>query len=472
MKVIRIEISTREKDESILFEQSTENKNQYIAEENQITIEVETDAETGGRRSRILICNPDYEEYQQEILGLFENKYEELQRTQQENYESGFENIEEEEEATIKSPYNPNLITVAPAKFSLKEIVGMIDGEEGEEPDLDLAPDFQRDYVWDNTRKSRLIESILLNIPLPVFYLARDKNGKIQVVDGVQRLTTIYKFFKNEFKLNHLEYLEDECGGRYFKKNNVSDDKNLQPKLVRALRQYQIDCNIIEPSTPENVKLDIFKRLNTGGKSLNKQEVRHAFMKKDVRNFVRELVTTPEFECATDGSINDKRMMAQELVLRYIGFYSLYIDDFMQVEYSTKMDEFLDNVAVTLNCCKNIPYNDIREHFRKAMINASIMFDRRAFRKIEFTIEGEISQKKNPINKSLFIAFAVLLSGYSCEAVEKRGNVSREFAEYLSEDGEFYYSISHNTNYQLRETAIVKVQKFLTGLYGEGKIHA
>lgn len=94
----------------------------------------------------------------------------------------------------------------------------MIDGEEGEEPDLDLAPDFQRDYVWDNTRKSRLIESILLNIPLPVFYLARDKNGKIQVVDGVQRLTTIYKFFKNEFKLNHLEYLEDECGGRYFKK--------------------------------------------------------------------------------------------------------------------------------------------------------------------------------------------------------------------------------------------------------------
>ncbi len=472
MKVIRIEISTREKDESILFEQSTENKNQYTAEKNQITIEVETDAETGGRRSRILICNPNYEEYQQEILGLFENKYEELQRTQQENYESGFENIEEEEEATIKSPYNPNLITVAPAKFSLKEIVGMIDGEEGEEPDLDLAPDFQRDYVWDNTRKSRLIESILLNIPLPVFYLARDKNGKIQVVDGVQRLTTIYKFFKNEFKLNHLEYLEEECGGRYFKKNNVSDDKNLQPKLVRALRQYQIDCNIIEPSTPENVKLDIFKRLNTGGKSLNKQEVRHAFMKKEIRDFVRELVAAPEFECATDRSINDKRMMAQELVLRYIGFYSLYIDGFMQADYSTKMDEFLDNVAVTLNCCKKIPYNDIREHFRKAMINACIMFDSRAFRKIEITKEGKISEKKNPINKSLFIAFAVLLSGYTSETVEKKGNVSKEFAEYLREDGEFYYSISHNTNYQLRETAIVKVQRFLTELYGEGEIHA
>lgn len=450
-------------EQEIIFENNIDNC--YKSKDGKIELAVEVDDRSYGKKFLIKRCGAIYTAMQEEIIGAFEVKYNQLLRDRQENYESGFEDAQEEEGEAIKVPYDPQLITVAPAKFSLKEIVGMIDGEEDEEPVLDLAPDFQRDYVWDSGRKSRLIESILLNIPLPVFYFARDKDGKMQVVDGVQRLTTIHKYFKNEFKLSKLEYLEDECDGRYFKRSDLPEEKSLRPKLVRALRQYQIDCNIIEPSTPENVKLDIFKRLNTGGKELNKQEVRHAFMKKDVRDFVKELVESEEFKRATCGSISDKRMMAQELVLRYIGFYCLFHDSFVDISYMTKMDEFVDAVAIELNQCRKIPYSRIRKMFLDSMDKAHRMFGNLAFRKIDMNEDGTVCYYRNPVNKSLFITFSILLSGYDMKKIDKRGAVVKEFAEYLNRDEMFYNAISHNTNYLLKDVAMGKVRDFLDGLY-------
>lgn len=440
-------------------------KDMYISDDKGLKIQVEAQKKGIGLRYLMRYATEFYKEYEPLILGLFESKYEEKRKEQQESYESGFEydDVDDEDEG-IKVPYDPQLITVAPAKFSLKEIISMVDGEDDEEPVLDLAPAFQREYVWDNGRKSRLIESILLNIPLPMFYLSRDKNGKLQVVDGLQRLTTIYKFFKNEFKLTKLEYLKEECDGKYFKNTKLPEEKSLRPKLVRALRQYQIDCNVIEPSTPENVKLDIFKRLNTGGKELNKQEVRHAFMKKDVREFIKKMVDSEEFISATDRGINDKRMLAQELMLRYIGFYCIYIEDFLNVSYNSNMDDFLDMVAIELNNCKKIPYQRIYEQFTGSMNKAIIMFDDRAFRKIDVDVIGKVSPKKYPINKSLFIAFAIVLSRYSKDEIEERGSITQEFAEFLWGDDDFMYSISHNTNYQLGAT-IKRIDIFLDKLY-------
>lgn len=465
--VISISIYVEDEEREISFERQKES-DYFISQDKKITILVEQEDGGIGQKYVIEKISSDYKSFEEQILGLFEAKYEEKLKEQQESYESGFEYDEGEEEndTGIKVPYDPQLITVAPAKFSLKEIVSMVDGDEDEEPVLDLAPAFQRDYVWDNGRKSRLIESILLNIPLPMFYLSRDKNGKLQVVDGLQRLTTIYKFFKNEFRLSKLEYLKEECEGRYYKKSTLPEEKSLRPKLVRALRQYQIDCNIIEPSTPENVKLDIFKRLNTGGKELNKQEVRHAFMKKEIREFIKELVDSEEFKKATDSGINDKRMMAQELVLRYIGFYCLDIDNFLQLTYTSNMDDFLDNIAVALNNNKRIPYRAIEKNFIESMQKAVIMFDKRAFRKIDVDLKGNAATKKYPINKSLFIAFSIILYSYTAEEIQEKGNIVAEFARFLDEDEDFFDSISHNTNYQLRETTMGKVDEFLSQLYG------
>lgn len=122
------------------------------------------------------------------------------------------ESVDEGGEIGLSKPYDPTQIRVDPKSFSLRNVLDMID-----DGDLDLAPDFQRMRVWTLEQKSRLIESILLRIPLPAFYFSSDTEGYMQVVDGVQRLSTIHEFVRNNsFPLQHLEYLDRELGTKSF----------------------------------------------------------------------------------------------------------------------------------------------------------------------------------------------------------------------------------------------------------------
>lgn len=402
------------------------------------------------------------------IEQMFVEIYNEIMNKNIEDVKSGVENTEEDylnSDPNITIPYDPNSIRVTQGRFSLREIYEMINGTEDEESILDLSPDFQRNYVWDSTRKSRLIESILLRIPLPVFYLARDNEGKYQVVDGVQRLSVINEFFSNGFKLRNLEYLKEECDQRYFlKKNKLS----LHPKFVRHLRSYQIDCNIIEPETPFSVRSDIFKRLNTGGRSLNNQEIRNSILKKESRDFVRKLAQSEEFKIATDYSIKPTRMMDQELIIRFIGFYFVYKNQTTKLIYNGKMNEFLDNVVEILNSeYKTFPFSKIESDFLLAMENAFTMFGDYAFRKVSINYKSE---SRNMVNKSLFTAFSVLLSSYDKNLVQKKGNVILEFAEWLEKEEYLFDSITNGTNDRARiDTTFLLIEKFLDTIYGSIK---
>lgn len=138
---------------------------------------------------------------EQEISELFLNALLELSFQRQIDNVDGIEH--EQGNAAIqvkqvdKDPYDPKLIRVDTRAFSIHQVNEMI-----QTGDIDLSPDFQREFVWlDNTRKSRLIESLLLRIPLPVFYLAQDENGMFKVVDGVQRLTVIRDFLNKDFRI-------------------------------------------------------------------------------------------------------------------------------------------------------------------------------------------------------------------------------------------------------------------------------
>jgi hypothetical protein len=237
----------------------------------------------------------------------------------------GTEETELADEAE-ETPYDPEKIRVDTKQLSLRQVYDMMELE-----DIDLTPDFQRNLVWDDLRKSRLIESILLRIPLPIFYFAQDEDGKMSVVDGLQRLSTIRKFMNNEFKLNNLEYLKEKCGGKYYSAKNKDNTDNGKPaihsKYFRWINMTQITVNVIDPSSPFKLKYDIFRRINTGGQPLNAQEIRNCLASRPLRAALREMASLPSFKEATGWSVKDVRMESQELALRFILSYGKYQTD-------------------------------------------------------------------------------------------------------------------------------------------------
>lgn len=167
-------------------------------------------------------------------------------------------------DANRTSPYDPKKIYISHFNWSVDTIRQMLQRKM-----ISLLPNFQRNSVWDNTKKSSLIESILLEIPIPAIYLAKDEKGGYHVVDGLQRLTTLKEFFNNEFKLTHLEYFTgenntDNLEGLYYKtednKNGISTLKNGQYEF--KIFSTHFDVHVIAPTTPRQIQLDIFKRLN------------------------------------------------------------------------------------------------------------------------------------------------------------------------------------------------------------------
>lgn len=348
---------------------------------------------------------------------------------------SGVEADDEQSESIIEIPrpnFDPEQIRVDPKVYSLLDMIRFIDNAR-----IDLSPDFQRHFVWKDYQQSRLIESLLLRIPLPVFYLSEDEEGLYQVVDGLQRLTTIHLFFKNKLKLKGLEYLED-CENKTF--------ETLQPKYQRRIEDTQLSFNVIAPTTPISVKFEIFKRINEGGKPLNRQEIRNSMAKPHVRNFIRRLASSQVFKEATDYSVKSMRMEDQELVLRFTGFYLAQFG--FGHAYRGEMESFLDDTLDFLNRKSSEGLLQTLEHdFYRSMRNAAFVFGKYAFRKVMNTPP---EQYRRPlINKSLFTAWSVLLSKLDEQAVKEQmlpGLFIGSLVQSLNSDVLYYDSVTTGTN--------------------------
>lgn len=346
------------------------------------------------------------------------------------NSEDGFDDADEEEAENKKyNPYNPKLIRVDTKTFSISQINEMIN-----RGDIDLSPDFQRGFVWnDITRKSRLIESLLLRIPIPVFYFSQDEEGLFQVVDGVQRLTVINSFMKNEFKLKNMEYLT-ECNGKYFKDSNGKED-GLEGVYTRRIEQTQLFINVIDPQTPGKVKYDIFKRINTGGKALNNQEIRNCLASGRTRNLLHDLSKSESFLRATRKSISPTRMADEELILRFIAFY-LIDNRIMLGEYKGGMDGLLDDTVEALNSLDLDTFKKIRNCFLQAMENAFYLFGTNAFR------------KANYINKSLFLGTSRVLCNITLQRLKEKdkNEIATRMQNEINDNIYFRNALSMATN--------------------------
>lgn len=334
-------------------------------------------------------------------------------------------------------PYNPDKIRVESKTFSLRQIFDMIKSK-----DLNLHPDFQRNLVWDNFRKSRLIESILLRIPLPMFYFSQDEEGVLSVVDGLQRLSAIYEFMSNKLVLRDLEYL-DNCNDKtYSGTNNKLDDK-----YVRWFNMTQIVVNVIDAQSPSKVKYDIFRRINTGGRPLNAQELRNCLAGNGLREILKKMVKLKSFNDATGGSVKDTRMLAQELALRFIYFSKLTEGGVEGIKmYSGNIDEELDELVDTIGKTSKEDLEEYVALFDRAMKNAFRLFGRHAFRRVALGVTP--SSGRSVINKALFASESVLLSRYKTETVSKISPylMLDVFAGAMDNDRQYSYFLSYGTN--------------------------
>lgn len=370
-------------------------------------------------------------------------KLEELLHTIIDAESSGVDNFSEAEEPEL-NPYNPDDIKVRNDKIPITLLAAMIENE-----DLNLNPDFQRHLVWDSGQKSRLIESILLRIPLPMFYFSEDKEGKLVVVDGLQRISTIFDFMQNKFPLQKLQYLQDSCGGKYYKSEGKK--KGLDTKYYRWFNLTTISANIIDPSSPSKVKYDIFRRINTGGRSLNNQEIRNCLTGKTLRNALKEMTSSTIFKVATDGSIKSKRMDDQEIALRFLMFYKYYeesgkinVDD-----YNGYMETSLDDFTEEVSNVQEGGLDTYVSKFYTAMENAKYLIGPKyAFRKIRMADLAPLAYKQL-INKALFVCTTVLLADYDTKVIRrnnKEGTLAKLIAEIIDKDPLLYSYITYGTN--------------------------
>ncbi len=173
---------------------------------------------------------------------------------------------------------------------------------------LRLTVEYQRKYVWDQAKASRLIESLLLNVPIPVCYFAEDDDGSYEVIDGLQRLTTIDKYFRDEFPLSGVSVLK-ELDGKRFGDLAVKDQRRLENRTIR--------CIVITAESHPDIKFDVFERLNTGAASLSAQELRNCIYRGTFNDQLKLLAQDARFTRILGPSSN-QRMEHEELVLRFL----------------------------------------------------------------------------------------------------------------------------------------------------------
>lgn len=303
-----------------------------------------------------------------------------------------------------------------------------------EQGNIALDIQYQRKYVWDRSKASRLIESLLLNIPIPVCYFAEDENGVYEVIDGLQRLTTIRDFLHDTFSLSGLPVLSELEGKKF---------SELAPRDRRRLENRTIRCIVITEDSHPDIKFDVFERLNTGAATLTAQELRNSVYRGPLNDSLRELAQAEYFTNLVGSS--NKRMDLEEVVLRFMALVS----DLN--EYKPPLRQFLNEY---MRNHRHEPVGDeLAELFENCCIVAGSILGDSPFR---------VPGSKNLLNKALFDAVMVPIAHSDHEALRVTGGSVRGALEQLLEDERFQTAIGRAT--ADRQRMIYRVGSFARAL--------
>lgn len=283
------------------------------------------------------------------------------------------DDIDKKQEVAEEFIYPENLrgfeIGIKEDKFSVYELLRQYQNGR-----IILDAEFQRNLVWNKNDMSRFIESIILDLPIPALFFNQTVENKYIVVDGRQRISTLISFLGKAKENDVFEYLN-------FKLTGLKGLPYLNGKTYQDLREYiglqariedkALNIFVIKPSVKLDIIYDIFDRINTGGTKLNKQEVRNALLAGKSNQLLRDLAQTDYFQQAINNGISDKRMKAQETVLRILSFM---IFDF-KTDYKGSMSNFLEMGMRELNKTDDKNIDDLRNRFEKVMKLSYLIFE-------------------------------------------------------------------------------------------------
>lgn len=362
-----------------------------------------------------------------------------------------------------RDPFNPDEISIDTKPITMETLMRRL-----QQGTITLNPDFQRKEVWNCERKSQLIESLLLKIPIPMFYVSSDEKSNWTVVDGLQRISTLRDFVLGR------SYLEDPMNnidkkGYGFKLQGLEFWKDLEDmtlndlptNLQNRILETTFTFTIINPGTPEEVKRNVFKRLNTGGMPLSSQEIRNALYTGSSTILLNKLSKSEEFKRATGYSIHTERMEDKELILRFISFL---IRNYKSYNKTITIDTWLSDTMILLNSMPKLDSRELSKRvtsgrinletvqvieeeeiariFKIAMNRCYQIFGSHAFRK---SYEG---LRRSPINKSLFETWSNLLANISegefCKLLSHQKQFLNEYKPLL-DDTDFIISISRDS---------------------------
>jgi hypothetical protein len=339
-------------------------------------------------------------------------------------------------EEVIEIPTEVRKINTQAYDKSVSDIVRMMNDR-----DINLNPEYQRNYIWDNKKASMLIESIILNVPIPVIYVSQEVDDTWTVIDGLQRLNSLKRFFDRDFKLSGLELLSDL---------NKSDVQTLNPKALRILKNGLLRIIVISHDSHEDIKYDVFMRLNRGSVKLNEQELRNCLYRGAFNDLLKELSSNSHMQALMNIKEPHNRMIDCELILRFLALRNnwspekggINSDEEGVSNYRGRMKNFLNDFMRQNQNTTKEKIEEMRVCFNDTVKKIYDIFGTKAFRRIN---ENEVFE--NSLNRAIMDSLLVSFSFFAYDdLVNNKEKITECFYELVINDQSFKDSITIGTS--------------------------
>jgi len=325
------------------------------------------------------------------------------------------------------TPLRDRKVVTTPYDLAIDAIVGQVKSNILFLRPLSDRPKFQRHYVWPDALASKLVESVLLNVPIPPCYLSENEENELDVIDGQQRIYSLFRYVENQFALRDLGALEEFNGKRFFE---------LPSKEQRKIRTHTLRCVVVTNESHPEIKFDVFERLNTSTMPLNSQELRNCVSRGSLNNLLADLSFGENWLAIRGRKSPDKRLADEEIILRYFSFRIQGVE-----KYRTPLKNWLNDTARSGRRLSDAEIAALRNDWLKALDIALTWFDHKnCFRR----------PGGKAINRALFdLIMHTATETNIATAIAIKDRFLDKFAELLNDD-DFQDLISRSVDHKTR----------------------